>query len=264
MDSKYKLIIDSFGKDRFKVNEPIKDHTSLGIGGPAKLFFIAFSVSELVKIISMCRQLKLAFFIFGTGTKIMFSDAGFDGLIIKNRTKEIEIISIKGKASRVGIGIEEALVEVQSGVSMAAFMEFLETKKLEAEEFKKGSALDMKTLIRENDETKGNISDWIKYYKKIGKKNPLRVMENEGIAISIVDDKEVLIGLINSNATLLIRDESFTKIIKKIKRNSKGQFIDNNISYEKSSINKWLRNLNLYGKLSKEKFDFDELNKLAD
>ena len=43
-------------------------------------------------------------------------------------------------------------------------------------------------------------------------------------------------------------------IIKKIKRNSKGQFIDNNISYEKSSINKWLRNLNLYGKLSKEKF----------
>src|SRR3990167_3202153 len=136
MDSKYKLIIDSFGKDRFKVNEPIKDHTSLGIGGPAKLFFIAFSVSELVKIISMCRQLKLAFFIFGTGTKIMFSDAGFDGLIIKNRTKEIEIISIKGKASRVGIGIEEALVEVQSGVSMAAFMEFLETKKLEAEEFK--------------------------------------------------------------------------------------------------------------------------------
>ncbi|MBS3094241.1 TrmB family transcriptional regulator [Candidatus Pacearchaeota archaeon] len=48
-----------------------------------------------------------------------------------------------------------------------------------AEEFKKGSALDMKTLIRENDETKGNISDWIKYYKKIGKKNPLRVMENK-------------------------------------------------------------------------------------
>ena len=36
----------------------------------------------------------------------------------------------------MGIGIEEALVEVQSGVSMAAFMEFLETKKLEAEEFK--------------------------------------------------------------------------------------------------------------------------------
>ncbi|MDP3733460.1 MAG: FAD-binding protein [Candidatus Daviesbacteria bacterium] len=136
MDSKFKLIIDSFGKDRFKVNEPVKDYTSSGIGGPAKLFFIAFSVSELVKIISMCRQLKLPFFIFGTGTKMMISDSGFDGLVIKNRTKEIEVISIKGKVSKLGIGIEEALVEVESGVSMAGFMEFLETKKLEAAEFK--------------------------------------------------------------------------------------------------------------------------------
>src|SRR3989338_6470911 len=136
MDSKYKLIIDSFGKDRFKVNEPIKDHTSLGIGGPAKLFFIAFSVSELVKIISMCRQLKLAFFIFGTGTKIMFSDAGFDGLIIKNRTKEIEIISIKGKASRVRIRIEEVFVNAPSGILKNAYLEFFQANKFEGKEFK--------------------------------------------------------------------------------------------------------------------------------
>lgn len=136
MDSKFKLIIDSFGKDRFKVDEPVKDYTSLGIGGPAKLFFIAFTVSELVKIISMCRQLKLLFFIFGMGTKIMISDAGFDGLVIKNRTKSIEIISIKGKASRVGIGIDEALVEVESGVSVSRFMEFLDAKELASAEFK--------------------------------------------------------------------------------------------------------------------------------
>lgn len=136
MDSRFKLIIDSFGKNRFKVNEPIKDYTALGIGGPAKLFFIAFTVSEIIKIINICRELKLPFFIFGMGTKIMISDAGFDGMVIKNRTKDMEIISIKGKASRVGIGIDEALVEAQSGVSMARFIEFLETKALESIEFK--------------------------------------------------------------------------------------------------------------------------------
>ncbi|MFH1503720.1 MAG: LAGLIDADG family homing endonuclease, partial [Candidatus Diapherotrites archaeon] len=43
-------------------------------------------------------------------------------------------------------------------------------------------------------------------------------------------------------------------IIKDIKRDDKGRFIDNNIVYEKSSINKWLRDLNLYNKLSAEKF----------
>ena len=125
MDNKYKLIIDSFGKDRFKFNEPLKDHTALGVGGIVKLFFIAFTISELVKLIEICRQLKLSFFIFGKGSKIMISDEGFEGLIIQNRTKNISTISIKGKASKLGIGIEEALIEVDSGVNILKLSEYL-------------------------------------------------------------------------------------------------------------------------------------------
>lgn len=136
MDNRYKLIIDSFGKDRFKINEPLKDHTFLGIGGPAYVFFIAFTITEVVKIIEMAHQLKVPFFIFGMGTKMMISDAGFFGLVIKNRTKQMEIISIKGKASRFGVGIEEALVEVESGVSVGRFAQFLEGQGLIHGEFK--------------------------------------------------------------------------------------------------------------------------------
>lgn len=136
MNNTYKLIVDSFGKDRFKFDESLVEQTALRVGGPAKLFFIAFTTAELIKIINMCRELKLPFFLFGLGTKIMISDAGFDGLVIKNRTKEVEIVSIKGKASRVGIGIDEALVEVDSGVSVARFIEFLDAKGLTSSEFK--------------------------------------------------------------------------------------------------------------------------------
>src|SRR3989344_3649977 len=118
MDNKFKLIVDSFGSDRFKFDEPVKDYTALSIGGPAKFFFIAFTASELIKIIKMVRQLKLPYFLFGTGSKIMLSDKGFDGLVIKNRTKNIQTISVKGKVTRLGIGVEEALVEVDSGVSL--------------------------------------------------------------------------------------------------------------------------------------------------
>lgn len=135
MDSKFKLIIDSFGKERFKFNESLKDYTTAGIGGPAKLFFIAFTIQELVKIVSMCRELDLTFFIFATGSKIMIAEAGFDGLVIKNRTKDIKISSIKGKVSKLGLGIEEAYVEVESGVSTKRFVEFLEGRGLEALEF---------------------------------------------------------------------------------------------------------------------------------
>lgn len=135
MDSKFKLIIDSFGRDRFKFDEQIKDYTALNVGGPAKLFFIAFTTSELVKLIKICRDLKLAYFIFGTGSKMMISDAGFEGLVIKNRTKIIKTISVKGKVTKWGIGVEEALIEVDSGVSINKFCEYLDAQGLEKSEF---------------------------------------------------------------------------------------------------------------------------------
>lgn len=132
---KFKLIIDSFGKDRFKVNEPIKDYVVSGVGGPAKLFFIAFTVRELIKIVSMCRQLKLPLFLFGLGSKIAISDLGFNGLVIKNRTKEIKTLSVKGKVTKFGIGVDEALVEVDSGVSIKKWIEYLDSQNLESLEF---------------------------------------------------------------------------------------------------------------------------------
>ena len=135
MDSRYKLIVDSFGEDRFKFDEPISDHTVLKIGGPAKLFFIAFTEAEFVKIIKMCRDLKVPFFIFGSGSKIMISDSGFEGLVIKNRTKNIHTVSVKGKVSKLGIGVEEALIEVESGLSIEKFAQALDLQELASEEF---------------------------------------------------------------------------------------------------------------------------------
>lgn len=135
MDSRFKLIIDSFGKDRFKFNEPVKDYTALKLGGAARLLFAAFTTRELVKIVTMCRQLQLPYFLFGLGSKIAISDAGFNGLMIKNCTKNITRIAVKGKVTRFGIGIAEALVEVESGVSMSRWVEYLHAQGLETADF---------------------------------------------------------------------------------------------------------------------------------
>ena len=84
----------------------------------------------------MCRQLKLQFFLFGTGSKIMISDLGYDRLVIKNRTKEIKTISVKGKVTKFGIGVEEALIEVEAGISINKFCGYLESQNLENIEFR--------------------------------------------------------------------------------------------------------------------------------
>jgi len=133
MDSNYKLIIDSFGKDRFKFNEPLERYTASGVGGPAQVFFIAFTAQELLNIVTMCEELKLPYFLFGLGTKIMISDAGVKGLVIKNRTKNIQKIAVKGKVTKFGIGVEEAVIEVESGVSMSKWIEYLTSQGLETD-----------------------------------------------------------------------------------------------------------------------------------
>ncbi|MBI4036730.1 FAD-binding protein [Candidatus Daviesbacteria bacterium] len=135
MKDKLKLIAGSFGYDRVKLNEPVARYTSIGMGGPAGLFYVAFTQRELTKMVNYCRDLDVPFFIFGTGSKIMVSDTGFDGVIIKNRTSKIRVISVKGKVSKYGIGVEEAMIEVESGISMNKFCEFLASQNLASEEF---------------------------------------------------------------------------------------------------------------------------------
>ncbi len=70
--------------------------------------------------------------------------------------------------------------------------------------------VDKRELVRYDKETEKNVDKWLKVQKNI------RKFQNEGVAISIEDDEEVLIGLIKKNTTLLIRDASLTKIMKQL------------------------------------------------
>ncbi len=130
MDDKFNLLIHSFGQDRFKRDEPIKYHARLGVGGNAKLFTIVFTTRELIRLISTCRELRIPFYLMGLGSRVTISETGFDGVVVKNRTRNIQTISVKGKVTRVGIGVEEAYVEADSGLSMAKVSEYLLTQKL--------------------------------------------------------------------------------------------------------------------------------------
>lgn len=135
MENKLKLISDVFGREKFIIDELVANHTTLSIGGSARLFFVATSPRELVRIVTEARKLKIPFLILGSGSKIIISDNGFNGLVIKNRTKNIAVVGVKGRASIKGVGVEEALVEIDSGVSIASLIEFLEKQGLRSAEF---------------------------------------------------------------------------------------------------------------------------------
>jgi UDP-N-acetylmuramate dehydrogenase len=66
-----------------KRNEPIAPYTTLGLGGPARFFALAYSVEQLREALAFARKERVPVFVLGGGSNIIAPDAGFEGLIVK-------------------------------------------------------------------------------------------------------------------------------------------------------------------------------------
>lgn len=135
MDEKIQLLANSFGLEKVKFDEKVASHTTLKLGGTAKLFTVVVSERELIKLVSQCKHFKIPYLVFGMGSKLIISDHGFNGVIIKNRTQNIKITSIKGKVAKGGIGVESILLEVDSGVTIPKLVEFIKRQDLDGSNF---------------------------------------------------------------------------------------------------------------------------------
>ena len=63
--------------------EPMSRHTTFRIGGPADLFLVPECVQEIEKIISVCKEEKVPYFILGNGSNLLVSDKGYSGVVIQ-------------------------------------------------------------------------------------------------------------------------------------------------------------------------------------
>jgi len=74
----------------FKKECSLKDWTTFGIGGNAKYFIEAKSIAQIQEVIRFCHRENLRYCILGKGSNALFSDNGFDGLVILNKIQFIE------------------------------------------------------------------------------------------------------------------------------------------------------------------------------
>ena len=72
-----------------KKDEPLSNHCTFRIGGPADYFYTAKSTEKIQPLIEEAKSQNLQYFIFGGGSNILFDDKGFRGLVIKIDTKTI-------------------------------------------------------------------------------------------------------------------------------------------------------------------------------
>ena len=70
-------------------NVPLSAMSSFGIGGPADFFFEVRTEGEFETTLSLAAAEKYPFYVIGGGNNLLFDDAGYRGLIIRNRLEGI-------------------------------------------------------------------------------------------------------------------------------------------------------------------------------
>ncbi|MBQ7708258.1 MAG: UDP-N-acetylmuramate dehydrogenase [Lachnospiraceae bacterium] len=74
---------DIFEDIKYKSNEPLKNHTTMRVGGPAEYLFLPENADEITRIIDYCKSADKKYIIIGNGSNMVFSDEGFNGIVIK-------------------------------------------------------------------------------------------------------------------------------------------------------------------------------------
>lgn len=86
-------------------NEPMCDHTTFRIGGPAS-FFATVGGNQMALLIEKAKELDIPCVVIGNGSNLLVSDAGYPGLVLKVAEAPVRIL-------------DERTLEVSAGVPLA-------------------------------------------------------------------------------------------------------------------------------------------------
>ena len=95
----------------FKEGQSLAKFTTFGIGGLAKYFIEVQQIEKLQEVIACCHERNLRYFVLGKGSNTLFSDEGFNGVVIHNK---IHFCEEKEGEFYVGAGYSFSLLGSQS------------------------------------------------------------------------------------------------------------------------------------------------------
>ena len=108
-------------------NEPLSAHCSFRIGGPVRALAAPSDVTSLSKICALLKDQKLAPFILGNGTNLLFPDEGLQDLFIISTEKLTKMFFLPDGA-----------LYAEAGVSLAKLASFAQQNGLAGLEFASG------------------------------------------------------------------------------------------------------------------------------
>lgn len=89
----------------FLESESLARFSTFGTGGLAKLIVEPSNLSELRSVLRFAEMESLPFFVVGGGSNTVFSENGFNGIIISMKSYELDFCCIEGDLLRVSAGV---------------------------------------------------------------------------------------------------------------------------------------------------------------
>jgi UDP-N-acetylmuramate dehydrogenase len=99
---------------KIKENEPLANHTTMKIGGPADLFIEPSSKENLIKAMELIHEYKVKWTAIGRGSNLLVSDKGIEGAVLK-LGRDLSTMEVNGTEVRVGGGY--SLVSLSTQIS---------------------------------------------------------------------------------------------------------------------------------------------------
>ncbi len=114
-------------KGKFRLAEPLKNHTTFKIGGPAKFFLEPKDPNDLKLLLNLVKRYNLPIFLIGRGSNLLISDKGINGVVLRLNAPWFNKLSYKDNYLNVG-----------SGVSLSKLVLFAKDHNLSGAEFLAG------------------------------------------------------------------------------------------------------------------------------
>jgi len=105
-------------------DEPMKNHTTFKIGGPADAFIVAKSYIALKETLAICHENDIPFHVIGAGSNLLVSDKGIRGVVIKY-------------SSNAALCSGD-IIKADAGISLASLAKFALSNSLSGLEFASG------------------------------------------------------------------------------------------------------------------------------
>lgn len=99
-DSIYKNIEDIVGKENIFIDEPMKKHTSIRVGGNADIFVKANTIEKVKAIYSLAKKQNIKLSVLGNGTNVLVKDNGIRGIVLK---VDVDGIDVKKDGNKIYI-----------------------------------------------------------------------------------------------------------------------------------------------------------------